>query len=77
MNRKVLLMFHLEREATATIIRVYTGAPGFCHKAAVFKQGKLLLLIVKQEVKNVCREALLTFQKLFIITGLSNFNSFN
>lgn len=80
MNGKVLLRLHLkdatEREATATIT-ANTGAPVFHHKAAAFKQGKLLLLIVNQEVNKPCIEALLTFEGFFIVNGLFNFNYFN
>lgn len=56
LKEKVLLRLRLEREATATITRIYptnTGAPAFHHKAAVFKQGKLLLLIADQEANKV------------------------
>lgn len=74
MNTKVLLMFHLEREATATIIRVYTihtGAPAFHHKAAVFKQGKLLLLIVNQESKKSAEKLCQLFKSYSSSLGYS------
>lgn len=67
MNGKILLRLHLEREATATITGIYTtnaGGPAFHHEAAVFEQGKVLLLIVNQEVNKTCIEALVTFKRV-------------
>lgn len=71
---------HILREET-TVTRIHNTAantvvPEFHHRAAVFKQGKLLLLAVNQKVNKVCTEALLTSEELFIVHCLFNFDCF-